>query len=101
MKDPQQSRLLSIKAAEGKARRLLREKVVGQPVGEKMNLSDWMLKAPGVKGDIEMIMRNARLAQVRNLKGGSVEVTVDLPVDRLNELLAHYRKAAESADDNE
>ena len=101
VKDPQQSRLLTIKAAEAKARRRLREKVVGQPVGEKMNLSDWMLKARGVKGDIEMIMRNARLAQVRNLKGGSVEVTVDLPVDRLNELLAHYRKAAESSDDNE
>jgi len=98
--DPRQSHLLTIKAAEAKARRRLREKVFAQPIGEKMNLGHWMLKTEGVKADIEMILRNLRLAQVRNLKGGSVEVIVDLPVDRLNELLAHYRKAAKTTNDN-
>jgi len=97
VRDEQQARLLTVKAAEAEARRRFRDKVEGSPVIEGTPLSAWMLKDAGARSDVELLLRNLRVVQMRKLKSGGAEITAELPVNRLTELLNVYRSRIQPA----
>ncbi len=97
VRDEQQARLLTVKAAEAEARRRFRDRIESSPVIEGMPLSAWMLKDAGARADVELLLRNLRVVQMRKLKNGGAEITAELPVNRLMELLNVYRSRIQPA----
>ncbi|MBN2582848.1 MAG: hypothetical protein JXL80_07235 [Planctomycetes bacterium] len=98
VRDEQQARLLTLKAAEAEARKRFRDKIVSQQIIEGLAVSDWMLKDVGARNDVELLLKNQRVVQMRKLKNGGAEITAELPVTRLMELLDHYRSRTRPAE---
>jgi hypothetical protein len=95
--DEQQARLLTVKAAEAETRRRFRERIAGRLVVEDVPVSAWMLRDAGARKDVDLVLQNLRVVQKRKLKNGGVEITAELPVTRLMELMDVYRGRAQPA----
>lgn len=93
--DPDQAQLLAQRAAVARCREELRRAMLDKPVpglAEGTTLGAAMTGQEGFRQDVDALLTNLRVVQVKELKGGRVRVTVELPTTRFNELLAHYAK---------
>jgi hypothetical protein len=91
VEDAQQAKLLAAKAAQASAREQLRKAILSELAPGGAKEADALAKNPTVQADIDALLINLRMVQIRNLKESSVEVTVELPIARLRALVEHYR----------
>jgi hypothetical protein len=98
--DPEQGQLLAQRAAVATCREELRRAMLdtavpGLPDGAKLGAT--MAGRDGFRNDIESLLAYLRVVQVKELKGGRVRVTVEMPTSRFKELLTHYAKLKQPA----
>lgn len=78
-----EAKLMAVRAAELDAKRQLAEKVYGVHIDARTTVRDFVVQHDMVRADVDTYMAGAIVGEPRYLSDGSVEVTVDLPLDGL------------------
>jgi len=117
VEDPAQAHLLATRSALARCREHLRSRWLAEPLpaaphddagetpaddaAKPRTVADLVDDVPEVRTDLDTFLGNLRLVQVKDLTGGRVKVTAELPRERFDELLRYYLAKAAAADDAE
>lgn len=110
VEDPEQARLLAVRAAEARCRDELRETLLSMPVDDSVDASDAVdrrvasdlaAQALALPGDVDRLLSFMRLVRIKDMPDRQVEVRVELPVTRFRELIEHYREADGNREGND
>ena len=82
-----EGRLMAVRAAELDARRQLVEKVYGVYINSETTVNDYVVQNDQVKAQVEQFLVAAAVSDPRYLEDGSVEVTAEIPLEALADII--------------
>lgn len=87
--NPAQAKLMACRAAKADALRRLLEQVYGVQVDSQTTVRDFVTENDEIRTKTEGFIRNARIVKERSLDDGSCEVTLELHLAGLAEIIYH------------
>jgi len=111
--DASQAHLLATRSALARCREHLRSRLLNDPLPATQDTSDdagnggaqgrktvvdLVDAVPALRKDLNMLLGDLRLVQTRDLTGGRVKVTAELPLARFKALVRHYCSKQARAD---
>ena len=82
-----EAKLMAVRAAELDAKRQLAEKIYGVRIDAQTTVRDFVVQHDLVRANVDTYIAGAMVGEPRYLSDGSVEVTVDLPLDGLADII--------------